>query len=323
MSEDRKSKKALRANDRQLAEWTSEHDNCAQMLSTAREFAGTVDSGLVLKKGEAIFLSVTNTALIEDRRGPGHYSGRSQGLSFPIASIGGRSVRYRVGASRGHFIQGTPTPAAIDVGTTYITNQRVVFRGGKQTRECAFAKLIGYDHTDAGSTVFSVSNRQKPTVVHYGSEISHEFGFRLELALAHFRDDVPSLVAELEASLAEIDARKPAAPLPPPPSTEDIAALVAGRSAKVATDAHPSPVETVHSSSVDVRIESASDLVSATAKDSAHPAAAEPAPGPTTGEPLPPPGWFADPWGLAELRWWDGSAWTANTHPQVLGDRPS
>lgn len=24
----------------------------------------------------------------------------------------------------------------------------------------------------------------------------------------------------------------------------------------------------------------------------------------------PPPGWYADPWGMAALRWWDGHAWT-------------
>jgi Protein of unknown function (DUF2510) len=24
----------------------------------------------------------------------------------------------------------------------------------------------------------------------------------------------------------------------------------------------------------------------------------------------PPPGWYADPWHLHALRWWDGTAWT-------------
>jgi RsiW-degrading membrane proteinase PrsW (M82 family) len=28
--------------------------------------------------------------------------------------------------------------------------------------------------------------------------------------------------------------------------------------------------------------------------------------------PLPPPGWHADPWGQARLRWWDGRAWTGH-----------
>jgi len=57
--------------------------------------------------------------------------------------------------------------------TVFITNQRVIFQGSKQTRECAFAKLIGFEHDDAtGSTTFSVSNRQKPTTIHYGPDLS-------------------------------------------------------------------------------------------------------------------------------------------------------
>jgi hypothetical protein len=29
-----------------------------------------------------------------------------------------------------------------------------------------------------------------------------------------------------------------------------------------------------------------------------------------------PAGWYPDPWGSASQRWWDGSAWTENLHPQ-------
>ena len=33
---------------------------------------------------------------------------------------------------------------------------------------------------------------------------------------------------------------------------------------------------------------------------------------------LPPSGWYPDPYGTpALLRWWDGSAWTHHTHPDV------
>lgn len=31
-----------------------------------------------------------------------------------------------------------------------------------------------------------------------------------------------------------------------------------------------------------------------------------------------PAGWYADPWGYAELRWWTGAQWTGWTHPPIL-----
>jgi len=172
---------------------------------------------LLLAPEEKLFLCVTNTALVEERRGQGHFEGRSSGVSIPIGSIGGRSIRYRVGSSRGHYVQGTPSPTAIDRGNTYITNQRVVFRGGTQTRECLFSKLIGFDHDPAGSTTFSVSNRQKATVISYGATVSGTFSFRLDLAIAHHRHTLPDFIAGLQRTLDDLDARQPPPPASPSP----------------------------------------------------------------------------------------------------------
>ncbi len=92
-------------------------------------------------------------------------------------------MRYRVGATRGHYVQGTPHPTAIDTGTVFVTNHRVIFQGANQTRECTFDKLLGVQHSDEdGITVLSVSNRQKPTTIHYGPRIAGWFDFRLDLA---------------------------------------------------------------------------------------------------------------------------------------------
>jgi hypothetical protein len=195
-----------------LATWQEQRDTTSALLDLAQNYPGEGAEGIVLKHDEAVFASVSGAALVEDRRGPGQWQGRSSGVSFPIGSIGGRSIRYHVGGTRGHYVQGAAVPTAIDVGNVFVTNQRVVFQGPKQTRECRFDKLIGFQHTPDGSTIFSVSNRQKPVTIHYGTEIAGWFDFRLDLALAHYRGDVTSLVAQVRQDLATIDAVRPKPP---------------------------------------------------------------------------------------------------------------
>jgi hypothetical protein len=208
-----RAKKAAKEYEQALVAWQADRDAQAELLDVARNFDGTGAENILLKAGESVFYKVTGVALIEDRRGPGHYAGRSQGVSIPIGSLGGRSVRYRIGANKGHFVQGTPTPTSIDTGTVFVTNQRVIFQGSKQTRECVFAKLVGFEHDDsAGSTTFSVSNRQKPTTIHYGRDLSGSFDFRCDLALAHFRGTLDAFVAELQDGLDELDKHRPPEP---------------------------------------------------------------------------------------------------------------
>jgi hypothetical protein len=210
-----------------VQQWTQERDAYAKLLHTAMTFRGTTANDLMLTAGEAVFYKVTGCSLIQDRKTAGHWEGRSSGVSIPVGSIGGRSVRYRVGTSRGHYVQGVSKPTAIDTGTVYITNKRAIFQGSRQTRECQFAKLIGFQHDDrAGSTTFSVSNRQTPTTVHYGPSLSAAFDFRLDLALAHYKGTLASLVRELRGDLANIDAsRPPTATRPAPMSAATTAAL--------------------------------------------------------------------------------------------------
>ena len=283
MFEDHKAKRAAEAHERAVADWQAQRDGYAHLLDVAEHFAGTDADSILLGPGEAVFLTVTDCSLIEERRGAGHYAGHSQGVSIPVAHVGGRTIRYRVGVNKGHFVQGTPTPTAIDTGTVFITNKRVVFEGANQTRECAFAKLIGYQSDDDdGSTTFSVSNRQKPTTVHYGHEVSDDFDFRLDLAIAHFRGDVGPLVRQLQDRLAELDAHRPPdlAVLPAEPAPTD---------GPTATPPPPAPAGPP-------RVPPAGSVV----------------PGATA---APGPGWFADPWKASALRWWDGATWTGYVSP--------
>lgn len=214
MFEKHKAKKADEAYQKALSNWQAERDGCAELVQQAQSFKGMGSDGqLMLKPGEAIFYKVTGAALIEDRSGAAQWKGHSQGFSIPVGSIGGRSVGYRVGQTRGHLAQSPPVATAIDRGSLFIANQRVVFQGGKQTRECAFSKLIGFQHSDAeGSTTFSVSSRQKPTTVRYGTELSGAFDFRLDLAMAHFRGNVAELAGQVQQDLVQIEAARPNPP---------------------------------------------------------------------------------------------------------------
>jgi hypothetical protein len=217
MFEQHRAKKAAKEYQEALTKWQAQHDGYAELLQVAHCFTGSASDEIMLAGGEAVFYKVTGCSLVEERRGAGHYQGGSTGVSIPIGSLGGRPVRYRVGANRGHYVQGAPTPTAIDTGTVFITNKRVVFQGGKQTRECAFAKLIGFQHDDGGgSKTFSVSNRQKPTTVHYGPNLSGSFDFRLDLAMAHFKGTVADLVNQLKQDLAQVEAARPVAPAASP-----------------------------------------------------------------------------------------------------------
>jgi hypothetical protein len=129
-----KAEKAVKEREAALARWTQERDGYAHLVDLAAGFAGATTTEIMLKPGEALFYKVTSTSLVEERAGKGHYQGGSTGVSVPIGSVHGRSVRYRVGATRGHYVQGAPAPTAVDTGTTFITNQRVIFQGASRDR---------------------------------------------------------------------------------------------------------------------------------------------------------------------------------------------
>src|SRR5579859_6504495 len=121
----------------------NERDALQLLLDVAEGEGGVADPPIALKKGERGLLVVNGAGLFESRRGPGQFVGRSQGVSIPLGHSG---VRYRVGQSRGHYVQGTEEPTVIDSGTVVVTNQRVVFVGANRTTEWAYAKLISMQH---------------------------------------------------------------------------------------------------------------------------------------------------------------------------------
>ena len=195
---------AKRAAEKDTADQISE---LQELISLASGNSSASVDALILKKDEIGLAQITNVGLIEDRKGAGQWKGSSQGVSFPIGRVAGRSVRYRVGATRGHYVQGAPVPTAIDRGTLSITNHRIVFQGSKKSSECLFSKLLGIQH-GVGALSISVSNRQKPTNVHFGDKLDDWVSNRLSIALALFNDDASEILSQLQAQVVELESGK-------------------------------------------------------------------------------------------------------------------
>jgi uncharacterized Zn finger protein (UPF0148 family) len=198
---------AAAQREEQHAAWQA---NVQQLETQIQILNGAPNSNcpINLHQGERGVVTIESAGLVEQRRGQGTYVGASQGVSIPIGKIGNRPIRYRVGASRGHYVQGALEPTVTDKGSLVITNQRIVYLGVNKTIECAFAKLIAINHSN-GLFSISVSNRQKPTNVFVGPSVEPQVLNYLEVALAVFRGDEADLLKQFEAQLAELKSSEP------------------------------------------------------------------------------------------------------------------
>jgi len=258
----------------------------------ARDWFGepvSADTGIIAKPAEMAYLLLQGAALIEPRRLPGHWSGRSQGFSIPITN----GVRYRVGATKGTFQQGAEVPTAIDQGTVLVSDRRAVFAGPKQSREWLYSKLLGFHHDDSSPwTALAVSNRQKVSGFMYTEATEMTVRFRLELALAQFRGTRDEFAASIDLQVAQLTAAEPARPDQTQPDQTQPDQSQPGP--PLATVAGPA---------------AASGLQGEPGQ-----APAAPAPAAAAAGALPPAGWYANPQ-AAGRRYWDGARWTSYTAP--------
>jgi hypothetical protein len=185
-----------------LAEWQHADDVYAWCLDRVRATTGDADRAPIALKAHEHPLHVVHGArLIEPRRGAGHWQGGSQGLSVRVP--GTKSMRYRVGATRGTYVQGDERPTVIDSGTFTITDVRAVFVGTKQTREWLWSKLVAFQNDAPDWTGIAVSNREKLSGVAYAASEAVPVSLFLELGSALAQGTVDELVHELELQRAE------------------------------------------------------------------------------------------------------------------------
>ena len=102
------------------------------------------DTTLLLKKDESPLLEVSANLLKEVR--DREFRGGSRGVSIPL----GHGIRYRAGSMRGHMVTVGSHWDTADTGLLTVTDQRIVYHGGRKTLEFLFTKLATLNvYTDA------------------------------------------------------------------------------------------------------------------------------------------------------------------------------
>jgi hypothetical protein len=236
------------------------------------------DWPLVLHPGERIVYAIRGAALLEPRRGPGHWKGGSAGVSVPTGIDG---IRLRLGKTRGTYEQGAENPTIIDQGDASITTERVVFQGPKYTREWDFSKLIGMmNPTDIPWTGIQVSNREKTSGIGYtAGDTAALIRTELSVAVAIHSGEQAEMIEDLNKKTASLDA--------------EIAALDAQIDGlKHSPEDKPNQDDSAKTQGVAMN-----EKKEASQDDAEHPAS-------------PPAGWYKDPLTRHELRYWDGNTWT-------------
>ena len=201
------------------AEWKKEEELLDEYITVVRDCAegriseqlvDTSDYGFLLNDGEMPVAYMPGTLFLEVVRAPSSYSGGYGGVSFPLF---GR-VRVNTGRMGGKVTPGNESIKPTDEGTTMITTERIMFTGAKRTQEWKFAKMMNITHHELGYSIFATSGRSKPTGIGFGADVATEVQFRIELAAAIARKQLPRYLSELETEKAKHAEEMPVPPAP-------------------------------------------------------------------------------------------------------------
>jgi hypothetical protein len=159
--------------------------------------------GILLKKGEQVYLDLRGAGFYEAVRQPGQWTGGSQGVSLRVA----KGVSYRVGSNKGTYQPGAEVMKITSQGTFYVTNQRCVFISDTKTTEWQYQKLVGFSLEGHGTVVFNVSNRQKASGVFFGPAAEAQTDATIAAAIAAFQGEEQheALLDELRRDAADAD----------------------------------------------------------------------------------------------------------------------
>lgn len=108
-----------------MSAWQADDERLRKLVEDAREFRGLTSKeidrvSVALKPGERVYAIIVGARLIERRPMGGSWQGRSRGVSVRVP--GTKSMRYRVGATKGAYVRGADSPTEIYAGTAAITD---------------------------------------------------------------------------------------------------------------------------------------------------------------------------------------------------------
>lgn len=184
------------------------------------QFDEVAPSGFVFKRDEHVIAMVSGAALMESRRGPSEFRGGTLGLSFRATN----RISVRQAAIRGRAIPGEETPTVIDEGSFVVTNQRGIFVGQKQSREFAWAKLLGYqvvEYTPEACVLYlPMSGREKVAGIGSDGKAMRELEQRVTFAIALVTGRRDDFIRRIEDELRSLQSGGTGATdpgsLPPP-----------------------------------------------------------------------------------------------------------
>lgn len=139
----------------------------------------TPTSTIVLKKNEIAHF-VVGANLLEERVVSRSYKGGSHGVSFRIA----KGLTYRVGQSRGKLVseKGIVT---VDSGDFIITNQRLIFSGGKKSFSYEYRRLLAWNMYSDG-ILLNIDNASSRTLTFVGDVDIDAIHFALSFLVKNY-----------------------------------------------------------------------------------------------------------------------------------------
>ena len=195
-------------------DWTHQYEELQKALNLIKQGGDFTNNTLNLQKGEGVYIQVHKVSLLGDVKSAGHYVSGYQGVSIPIGSLGGRTIRYKVGRSKGHYVAGTTHEATVDTGELYITNARIVYAGNKKTTVIPLSTVVSANVLN-GTVTISSSKFAKTLRMWIGGELEEWVSEWLKLASAIASEGKDKVVEDLTGQIVELEAAKPIDPTHP------------------------------------------------------------------------------------------------------------